>query len=175
MSRHYVRRSTKYCYHAQHFRFSGVLSLMLLPLVDSQLPGFGAVVLTCRKPPRWDFQIRGPSLGAGIVKSFLRIILGLVIGNLLGWPSRLMIPIMRGNPDVISAMGRINSHCGVIKVEVIRAESLPATNVFGTAHTHVRLTTDGKYVAKTALRRNTLNPRFKQTFYFLVQVSSFGF
>ncbi|GAX84027.1 hypothetical protein CEUSTIGMA_g11451.t1 [Chlamydomonas eustigma] len=154
-------RSTLMCYHVTNFFFTGRLTLRLMPLTKTQLPGFGAIVLTCYKPPKWGFSLSGPSVGAGIVKTFLDLILNIVISNLLGFPSRLMLPIMKNNSDVIDAFARLNSHCGVVKVKVLQAEGLTATNIFG------------KYKAKTHWKRNTLDPVWKEEFWFLVQETTY--
>ena len=62
----------------------------------------GSVALTCHKPPIWSFHLAGPSYGASMVKSFLDFLLTLVINNILVYPQRLLIPIMRQNPEVIA-------------------------------------------------------------------------
>ena len=68
-----------------------------------------------------------------------------VINNILVWPQRLLIPIMRNDPEVIGRMAKLYSHCGVIKIEVLQAEDLvPALTTLNRNHPWVELTADGK-------------------------------
>ena len=155
----------------------------------------GSVALTCHKPPIWSFHLAGPSYGASMVKSFLDFLLTLVINNILVYPQRLLIPIMRQNPEVIAQvigggtldgssrlfarppqpgypeadtavnistfftqMARMNSHCGIIKIEVLQARGLIPVTMLGMAHPYVELTADGEKGCRRAGPRN--RPRF---------------
>ncbi|GFH27533.1 predicted protein, partial [Haematococcus lacustris] len=66
---------TKICPKVTDISFVGSLRVTLAPLVD-RLPGFGAAVVTFRKPPRLKYRLDfGHALGgqyiAGVVKPFI--------------------------------------------------------------------------------------------------------
>lgn len=57
-----------------------------------------------------------------------------------------------------------------LQVKVQQAKGLKKTDVFGQSDPFCELTTDGKHSVATKVIRKTLEPRWDETFWLLVQV-----
>uniref|UniRef100_A0A7S0RQP9 C2 domain-containing protein n=1 Tax=Chlamydomonas leiostraca TaxID=1034604 RepID=A0A7S0RQP9_9CHLO len=164
---------TKMCPRVTDISFVGSLRIMLTPLVDT-IPCFGAAVVTFRKPPRYKYRLDfGAALGgqyvAGIVKPFINYVINNVIVNMFVWPQRFVVPIIGSEEMAVEVAKLAYRSRGVLKVRVIQASGLKKVDVIGSADPFVEMTTDGKYTATTKVIRNTLEPKWGETFWLLVQ------
>ena len=84
-----------------------------------------------------------------------------------GWKQLFAKPTHPGYPEADTAvnistsftqMARMNSHCGIIKIEVLQARGLIPVTMLGMAHPYVELTADGEKGCRRAGPRN--RPRF---------------
>ena len=107
---------------------------------------------------------------AAPVKMFVNSMVKRVLNDMLVWPQRLVIPVIPNMPGVSKLFYR---HQGIVKVEVIKAEKLIASdsNLIGsnTSDPIASLTTDGQYVVETKQVKKTLEPVWNETFWLLVQ------
>ncbi len=71
-------------------------------------------------------------------------------------------------PDV-QAFLRVRARGG-LQVTVAQASNLRKTDVIGSSDPFAELSTDGKYTATTKCIKNTLSPKWEETFWMLVQV-----
>ncbi|KAJ9533893.1 hypothetical protein QJQ45_026980 [Haematococcus lacustris] len=164
---------TKICPKVTDISFVGSLRVTLAPLVD-RLPGFGAAVVTFRKPPRLKYRLDfGHALGgqyiAGVVKPFINHVIDNVLLNMLVWPQRLVVPVLPDEDMAVHVARLAYRSQGVLRVTVISAKELRKTDTFGSADPLVELSTDGKQVVSSRTIKNSLTPQWDETFWLLVQ------
>eukprot|EP00200_Dunaliella_tertiolecta_P001773 CAMPEP_0202346946 /NCGR_PEP_ID=MMETSP1126-20121109/5518_1 /ASSEMBLY_ACC=CAM_ASM_000457 /TAXON_ID=3047 /ORGANISM="Dunaliella tertiolecta, Strain CCMP1320" /LENGTH=747 /DNA_ID=CAMNT_0048938425 /DNA_START=160 /DNA_END=2400 /DNA_ORIENTATION=+ len=163
---------TKICPAVEDITFSGALRIVLQPLVDD-IPGFGAAMVTFRKPPSFSYSlgfskmILGEQIGTWITTFVNKIIRNQMV-NMLVWPQRLVVPILN-TPQMEYEMERLSFRAqGIMKVHVIQARGLPVADIVGTSDAFVELTTDGKHVVSTPVIPDNVNPVWNYTHYLLV-------
>ncbi|KAL4424271.1 hypothetical protein ABPG75_001572 [Micractinium tetrahymenae] len=156
---------------------SGTLRVILKPLLP-EVPGFGAAVVSLRKPPIVRFNLNfGKSLGggysAGAIKAWLDPFLRETMCSMLLWPRRLVIPIL---PEEVT--GPLDDlylrHRGALQVDVVEAKNLPRMDTVGTTDAFCELFTlvDPKKpdsIEKTKVIKNTLNPAWNERVWLMVQ------
>lgn len=156
---------------------SGTLRVILKPLVP-EIPGFGAAVVSLRKPPIVRFSLDfGKSMGggytAGAIKAWLDPFLRETVSGMMLWPRRMVIPIL---PEAVT--GPLDDlylrHKGALQIDVVDARNLPRMDTMGTTDAFLELFTlvDPKKpdsVEKTKVIKNTLNPVWNERHWLLVQ------
>jgi len=167
---------TKCCPRVTDISFSGLMRVRLNPLVD-KIPGFGAALVTFRKPPRYKYSLDfGKAFGgpymANVVKPFVNMVINQHIVNTLVWPQRMVIPIIYKDPEVqpeIDAMQYRSK--GMIKVTVNQATNLKGEQTAETKKSDacVEFWTDGSFTPETATIKHTSNPKWEETYWLLVQ------
>eukprot|EP01026_Neomeris_dumetosa_P041862 TRINITY_DN3476_c0_g1_i4.p1 TRINITY_DN3476_c0_g1~~TRINITY_DN3476_c0_g1_i4.p1 ORF type:complete len:510 (+),score=48.64 TRINITY_DN3476_c0_g1_i4:335-1864(+) len=151
--------------------FHGQLRILLKPLL-SEIPCFGAVVVSMTKPPvikfNLDFGALGGSLTAAPVKAFLDPFIRDTLVNLLVWPNRMVVPILEEN--ITGPLTDLYLHdVGLLKVEIIRATGLKKMDTFGKADPMIELFTRPEWKQSTKVKRKTQEPEWNETFYTLLQ------
>ncbi|MEW5300646.1 MAG: hypothetical protein WDW36_003560 [Sanguina aurantia] len=152
---------------------SGTLVLICKPLVKS-VPGFGALLLSMVRPPCIRFGLDfGAALGGRVsaapVTAFLEPLITDVLGGVLVWPNRVVIPVL---PE--SLMGPIEElqlrTRGVAVVTVVRARNLPGVDNFNRrSDPQVQLHVQPDQRQATSTVWNSLNPEWGETLFLSVQ------
>ncbi|PSC74351.1 synaptotagmin-5-like [Micractinium conductrix] len=156
---------------------SGTLRVILKPLVP-EIPGFGAAVVSLRKPPLIRFNLdfgasMGGSYSAGAIKAWLDPFLRETISGMMLWPKRMVVPIL---PEIVT--GPLDDlylrHQGVLQIDVVRAKDLPRMDTVGTTDAFVEFFTliDPKKpnsVEKTRVIKKDMNPVWNERVWLLVQ------
>lgn len=159
---------------------SGTMRVILKPLLP-EIPGFGAAVVSLRKPPIVRFHLDfGKSLGgsysAGAIKAWLDPFLRETVSGMMLWPRRLVIPLL---PEEVT--GPLDSlylrHKGALQVDVIEAKNLPRMDTVGTTDAFLKVFTlvnpkKPESIERTQVCKNTLNPVWNERLWLLVQEPS---
>lgn len=96
-----------------------------------RMPGFGAMLISFTKPPLVTFDLDcGPGIGELIEAWLIPFLKNDLLGNMLVWPNRIVIPLMP--PDVLGPLDNLQLHTrGVLKVTVVEAKGLPKSDLIG--------------------------------------------
>ncbi|GAX85501.1 hypothetical protein CEUSTIGMA_g12917.t1, partial [Chlamydomonas eustigma] len=124
--------------------------------------------------PRYKYTLDCGKLGgtysAAMIKPIIASITSNIMNSMLVWPQRLVVPFFWEDPLILQKIARLYyRHQGVIKVEVLRAENLVASDLNGYSDPFVQLSTDGQYRPETKVVKKNLNPVWEQSFWLLVQ------
>ncbi|CAD7701174.1 unnamed protein product [Ostreobium quekettii] len=150
----------------------GGIRVVMKPLVDV-IPGFGAVVVTALRPPSIKFNLDfgkalGGSMAGSPVKTLINGFLKDTLANMLVWPQRMVVPIL--DEAVTGPLDHLQLHSvGLLLVTVVEAEGLPKADTFGSSDPQVDMFTETHRHAVTTVKKNTLNPKWGEEFYMLVQ------
>lgn len=163
----------KMCPRITDISFVGSLRITLKPLVDI-IPGFAAAMVTFRKPPRLKYNLDfGKALGgkyaASGIKPFINYVIRNVMVSMLVWPQRLVIPIINTEDMQVEIAKLQYRNQGMVKITVEEANSLRKTDMIGSSDPFVELCTDENHVVATKVQKDTLTPKWGETFWLLVQ------
>jgi hypothetical protein len=151
---------------------SAVGRILLAPLLP-EIPGFGAAVISLKKPPQIHFKLNfGAALGSSAtakpVQAWLDPFLRKTLADLLVWPNRIVVPIL---PEEVT--GPLDAlmlrHKGVMQVKIMEARGLHAADMSGKADPFVEIYTRIQQVEKTAHKKNTLHPEWNERKWLMVQ------
>lgn len=146
----------------------GVLKLIFRPLRD-QFPGFGAVTMTLREPPKVDFRTKflGGDLLAipGVDKAVDNIILT-ALTDLLVWPNRLVFPILPGDYGFLML-----KPVGELKVELVEAQDVAKADLWGESDPYAVIYIRRKQgcIWTSSTKMNTKCPIWNETYTFNVE------
>lgn len=151
---------------------SGVARVILSPLLP-EIPGFGAMVFSLKRPPLIHFNLSfGSALGggasAGLVKLWLDPFLRETLTSLLVWPNRIVFPILPESPaNNLEDLSVKN--VGLLRINIVEAQDLDKEDFIGKSDPLVEVWTQQGHIETTHHKRKTLNPSFNATFHLLVQ------
>ncbi|KFM28651.1 Extended synaptotagmin-3 [Auxenochlorella protothecoides] len=151
---------------------SGTARVVLRPLLDT-IPGFGAALVSLRKPPIVRFHLDfgkafGGAASAGAIRLWLDDFLRTQIAEMLLWPSRIVIPLL--DESVTGPLDDLYlRHKGVLRVDVIEARDLPKVDAIGSADSFVTVYTTAHVKEKTTVKKNSLHPKFGEKLWLMCQ------
>lgn len=146
--------------------------ILLAPLVG-EIPGFGAAVISLRRPPQIKFKLDfGKALGSGYTAKAVRLwldpFLRETLADLIVWPNRIVVPILPEN-----VTGPLDDlmlrHKGVLQVWVLEAKDLHKQDIGGKADPFVQLQTRVQDLEQTEHKKNTLTPVWNERKWLMVQ------
>jgi Ca2+-dependent lipid-binding protein len=174
---------------------SGLLRVRLAPLC-SRLPGFAAVSLCFAAPPEVRYRLSGVGAVASSIPGFaayLQRCLGDAVAAAAVWPRQLVFPLpvsVVGRDPAATAFTLAPAPAGVLRVTLFDAADLSPAELLGlkdvalpgggnsgvSTSPYVLLEMPeppgggraGSQLESTAHKRNNLNPRFDETFMFVV-------
>jgi len=134
-----------------------------------RMPGFGAMLISFKSPPLVTFDLDcGPGIGELIEAWLIPFLKNDILGNMLVWPNRIVIPLMP--PDVLGPLDNLQLHTrGVLKVTVVEARGLPKADIAGKGDPFAILETVALKPVKTKVIHNTDTPQWNETLFLKVQ------
>lgn len=140
-----------------------------LTRVVQDFPGFSVMLISFQQPPLVTFDIDcGGGIGELIEAWLIPFLKDDVLGNLLVWPNRVVVPLLP--PKEIGSLDSFRLQTkGVLKVKVLEATGLPKADVLGKGDPFVLLETVAFKTAKTKVIKNTMNPKWNETHFLKVQ------
>ncbi|CAF1446604.1 unnamed protein product [Rotaria sp. Silwood1] len=151
----------------KNIQFVGDIRIILSPLINT-IPLVGAVTFFFLKKPSIDFQLTDAGTLVDIpgLHDLLLVQINDIIASMMVLPNRQVLPFVK---DIPIGYLRCSNLQSVVRAFILEAKDLINADLVGKSDPYVKVKVPGSIEYRTKIIDNALNPKWNETFEFVVK------